>query len=238
MKTHINTSSVVSRFKIMNLRPLAISCLSFMGTYALTASVVQASDLQIYATPEAGQKTIVMMLDTSGSMGDSDSGQTGSRLYRLKQGMYKLLNSNDSNLSNTKVGLGRFWGTSNRDGGYILVEAAKMGPVGSAHRQKLKTAVDGLKAEDWTPTAQANVEAYRTLTVNEITQNAVCPNNRKYYNSSDKLCYEEYYNYYGYYGKTANPTTPEKREDVTRHYKCGSLGTTDFTKETQSCNSS
>ena len=54
----------------MNLRPLTIACLSFMGTYTLTASVVQASDLQIYATPEAGQKTIIMMLDTSGSMDD------------------------------------------------------------------------------------------------------------------------------------------------------------------------
>lgn len=256
MKTYINTSSVVSRFKIMNLRPLVISCLSFMGTYTLTASVVQASDLQIYATPEAGQKTIVMMLDTSGSMGDSDSGQTGSRLYRLKQGMYKLLESNDGNLANTKVGLGRFWGSSSRDGGYILVEAAKMGPVGSAHRQKLRTAVDGLKAEDWTPTAQAYVEAaaylmgtnslnratikvdaFRTLTTYEITQSAQCPTNRPNYRSSNQLCYE-YYSWGSYSGRTANPTRAEEWGNVTRHYKCNNLSTTSFTSETQSCNSS
>src|SRR5690606_38629342 len=234
MKTHINTSSVVSRFKIMNLRPLAISCLSFMGTYALTASVVQASDLQIYATPEAGQKTIVMMLDTSGSMGDSDSGQTGSRLYRLKQGMYKLLESNDGNLANTKVGLGRFWGSSSRDGGYILVEAAKMGPVGSAHRQKLRTAVDGLKAEDWTPTAQAYVEAaaylmgtnslnratikvdaFRTLTQNEKTQDAKCPDATPYYRSSNNLCYQ--YRTWGWSGYSYSGVTaaliPERYEN-------------------------
>jgi hypothetical protein len=29
----------------------------------MTSSVVQASDLQIYASPTAGKKTIVMMLD-------------------------------------------------------------------------------------------------------------------------------------------------------------------------------
>lgn len=257
MKKHTHTSSLVSRLKNMNLHPLAIACMSFIGTYALTASVVQASDLQIYATPEAGQKTIVMMLDTSGSMGDSDSGQTGSRLYRLKQGMYKLLESNDGNLANTKVGLGRFWGSSSRDGGYILVEAAKMGPVGSAHRQKLKTAIDGLKAEDWTPTAQAYVEAaaylmgtnslmratikvdaYQTLTRSEKIQNGECPSNRPYYNSADNICYEKYSSWKGYSGKTATPLQLEKWGDITRNYKCGSLAITNFTNETQSCNSS
>ncbi|QIO07023.1 PilC/PilY family type IV pilus protein [Acinetobacter shaoyimingii] len=42
---------------------------STLVTYIFTSSVVQASDLQIYATPTAGKKTIIMMLDTSGSMG-------------------------------------------------------------------------------------------------------------------------------------------------------------------------
>lgn len=44
----------------------------FTGTVAMTwltaTSVVQASDLQIYAVPKAGKKTLIMMLDTSGSM--------------------------------------------------------------------------------------------------------------------------------------------------------------------------
>ena len=44
----------------------------FAGTVAMTwltaTSVVQASDLQIYAVPKAGKKTLIMMLDTSGSM--------------------------------------------------------------------------------------------------------------------------------------------------------------------------
>jgi len=42
---------------------------AFTGTMLVASSVVQATDLQIYAVPTAGKKTIVMMLDTSGSMG-------------------------------------------------------------------------------------------------------------------------------------------------------------------------
>ncbi|MDN5511401.1 PilC/PilY family type IV pilus protein [Acinetobacter sp.] len=44
---------------------------AFTGTMLVASSVVQASDMQIYAVPTAGKKTIVMMLDTSGSMGSS-----------------------------------------------------------------------------------------------------------------------------------------------------------------------
>lgn len=49
----------------------AICTSSLAMTWLMTTSVVQASDLQIYAVPKAGKKTLVMMLDTSGSMGRS-----------------------------------------------------------------------------------------------------------------------------------------------------------------------
>ncbi|MEG1856200.1 MAG: hypothetical protein RR231_11945, partial [Acinetobacter sp.] len=52
-RTQIHTGAVFSVF--------------FTGTLLITSSVVQATDLQIYAKPSAGKKTIVMMLDTSGS---------------------------------------------------------------------------------------------------------------------------------------------------------------------------
>lgn len=42
---------------------------AFTATMLVASSVAQASDMQIYAVPTAGKKTIVMMLDTSGSMG-------------------------------------------------------------------------------------------------------------------------------------------------------------------------
>lgn len=41
---------------------------TFLTTLLIATSVAQATDLQIYAKPKAGQKTIVLMLDTSGSM--------------------------------------------------------------------------------------------------------------------------------------------------------------------------
>lgn len=43
----------------------------------LVSGVAQATDLQIYASPSAGKKTIVMMLDTSGSMETIDKKTSG-----------------------------------------------------------------------------------------------------------------------------------------------------------------
>ncbi|MCU4309236.1 hypothetical protein KTH02_10200 [Acinetobacter radioresistens] len=50
-------------------RCLAVAIITMLSTLLITSSVSQASDLQIYAKPTAGQKTITLMLDTSGSMG-------------------------------------------------------------------------------------------------------------------------------------------------------------------------
>jgi Mg-chelatase subunit ChlD len=52
----------------LKLSPLAVACGVFVGSILTLSSVAQATDLQIYAKPDAGQKTIVLMLDTSGSM--------------------------------------------------------------------------------------------------------------------------------------------------------------------------
>ena len=132
---------------------------AFAGTMLITSSVVQASDLQIYANPTAGQKTIVMMLDTSGSMGGKDSGQTGTRLTGLKNGMNAFLDSNATELVGVKVALGHY--STNGDGktGRILVPAATLGAVGSTQREALKTAVKNLKASGNTPTSHAYAEA-------------------------------------------------------------------------------
>lgn len=246
MKKQTYKLAGVSGLKNMNLRPLAVACMSFMGTCVLTASVAQASDLQIYATPTAGQKTIVMMLDTSGSMEYTDRGQAGTRLTRLKNGMYALLNSNDPVLRETKVGLGNY--SSGGDGrtGQILVEADKMGPVNSAHRQKLKAAIDNLRASGGTPTAHAYAEAaaylmgtntlkratikvdkFKTETKSEIVGYSCT--NTSYPNLDGNRCYDKWwYNY-----KTASPNY----KNVTRHYQCASWRTTDFINEVQRCSS-
>lgn len=52
---------------------LAVCASSFTMSWLMASSIVRASDLQIYAVPESGKKTIVMMLDTSGSMDDYDN---------------------------------------------------------------------------------------------------------------------------------------------------------------------
>lgn len=130
---------------------------AFTATMLVASSIAQASDMQIYAVPTAGKKTIVMMLDTSGSMAYNDSGQTGSRLTRLQAGMNAFLDSNNSALPNVRVGLGHYSLGSTR--GKILVPAAPLGAVGSAQRTALKTAVNGLSASGSTPTATAYAEA-------------------------------------------------------------------------------
>ncbi|WP_409449599.1 pilus assembly protein PilY [Acinetobacter sp.] len=61
-------------------------------TWLMTTSIVQASDLQIYAVPKAGKKTIIMMLDTSGSMGPDNGTGNSYRDYGITSG-----NCNDNN---------------------------------------------------------------------------------------------------------------------------------------------
>lgn len=69
MKKLISNASVKYGVSGLKLSPLAVACGVFVGSILTLSSVAQATDLQIYAKPDAGQKTIVLMLDTSGSMG-------------------------------------------------------------------------------------------------------------------------------------------------------------------------
>ena len=69
----IKRTSLSKKVKYLNDQKLIAFSFTFGCTILLTSSVVQATDLQIYAAPSAGQKTIVMMLDTSGSMGSMRS---------------------------------------------------------------------------------------------------------------------------------------------------------------------
>lgn len=180
---------------------------AFTGTLLVASSVAQASDLQIYAVPTAGKKTIVMMLDTSGSMGGTDTGQTGTRLARLKAGMNAFLDSNDATLSNVSVGLGHYSLGDRR--GKILVPAAPLGVVGSAQRSTLRTAVDGLTASGYTPTAHAYAEAAAYLMGTSTRSEA-------------EIQVDVY----------------KKEVVTTTYYRCDSLSTTDFTNNIQSCSSS
>lgn len=157
-----NLKQFVSNFTTGKVKKtnIAIAMSSaFLGTFLIASSVAQATDLQIYAKPEAGEKTIIMMLDTSLSMGYNDNGQSGTRLQRLKNGMKALLDSTDSSLNNVKVGVGHYSDSTSAHRGIILVPADKLGEKGSAHRQLLWSKINGLQPSSYTPTAHAFAEA-------------------------------------------------------------------------------
>ena len=69
----IKRASLIKKVKYLNDKKLIAFSTTFGCTILLVSSIVQATDLQIYAAPAAGQKTIIMMLDTSGSMGAAKS---------------------------------------------------------------------------------------------------------------------------------------------------------------------
>lgn len=71
MVKNIASQSYEGKQNKLNLGLVATG--AFFSTLMVASSVVQATDLQIYAAPTAGKKTIVMMLDTSGSMGYSSA---------------------------------------------------------------------------------------------------------------------------------------------------------------------
>lgn len=143
----------------MKFKKIQMTALSASLTALMCSGVSQASDLQIYAMPTAGQKTIVMMLDTSGSM-TSGTGVSGvNRLQAMKNGLNAVLDSTDPKLDNIVMGLGHYSYNGDGNTGVIKVEAKKLGTVGSAQRTALKNAVADLSASGNTPTAHAYAEA-------------------------------------------------------------------------------
>ncbi len=156
----------IVKLKLKNFKPnnlwYVICSSSVAFTWLMTSSVVQASDLQIYASPTAGKKTIVMMLDTSGSMTNNSYGEN--RLAMLKNGMNAFLASNNPVLNDTRVGLGNFSADGDSRSGQILVAAAPLGDASTlntmgSQRYKLKQAVASLTASGYTPSAHAYAEA-------------------------------------------------------------------------------
>lgn len=69
MKSKKLTASLSYAGKPKKLNSGGVGFTTFVATFLIASSVTQANDLQIYAAPTAGKKTLVMMLDTSGSMG-------------------------------------------------------------------------------------------------------------------------------------------------------------------------
>lgn len=155
----------------MQLKKIQMTVLSGSLTALMCSGLTQASDLQIYAMPTAGQKTIVMMVDVSGSMQWTMAGATTNtdsqrRITQLKNGLLAVLDSQDPKLENVVIGLGKFPRASGSKEGVILVPALKLGAPArsgqseSAQRAALRSAVNTqLNAVGGTPTSHGYTEA-------------------------------------------------------------------------------
>lgn len=150
------------RSKVFKPIMLSLAVSGLMYDVLLPQAV--ANDLDIYRPAVEGKTTLVLMLDTSGSMGSNDSGQTGSRLTRLKNAMYQLLD--DPTIKNDVVmGLAQYSSQSKADGSSMSADgnSGKMilaaQPLTTAHRQAMKAAIAAMSATGGTPTPQAYAEA-------------------------------------------------------------------------------
>lgn len=145
-------------------KPIMLSLAVSGLMYGMSVPQAVANDLDIYRPAVEGKTTLVLMLDTSGSMGSTDPGQTGTRLARLKTAMNALMDSTAIK-NDVVLGIAQFSSQSRADGssmsadnvsGKILVPAR---PLDAAQRAAIKTAIAGLTASGSTPTAQAYAEA-------------------------------------------------------------------------------
>jgi len=223
----------------------AICSSSLAMTWLLTASVVQASDLQIYAKPESGQTTVILMLDNSGSMDRTYTGEgSQTRLARLKSGVNDLLTRdtvtlNDGtvvDLTKAYVGLGVFADSSSRYDGQIKVAAAPLGlastrTTSGSQRNKLQAAVNAMDGSSWTPSANAMAEAAAyllgttTYWEKEVTESRVIAVDFKQlvrkYNVTSQSCGRNCTEYVYTYTYTLAT--------------CNRLNTTNFNTDTQTC---
>ncbi len=128
-----------ARIEKQAIHKLNIASVSATLTSLICAAITPtyASDIEIYKVPEdsVGSTTLMMMLDTSGSM-DNKDGLSTSRMQRLKQGLSDVLQGTASVPrvdDKVVMGLATFSG----DNGYIRIPAK---PLGKKRAIKSKTA--------------------------------------------------------------------------------------------------
>jgi type IV pilus assembly protein PilY1 len=223
-----------SQIEQLGTRPFKYTVLAASLIYALAllpAMSAHANDFEIYQKPIGGKKTLIMMLDTSGSMGSTDGG-TVTRLDRLKAGMTAVLTSTDSSLNSVLMGVGNFSAKADGNSGQILVPALPLGAVGSTQRQNLQAAISGLSANQGTPSAQAIAEAAAylmgTTTYSTITST-----------TSVRVAVDTYrlvrsYSITGTSGTGKNMLTTYAYT-YSYYSSCQTLGSVDTTNNTQLC---
>ncbi|MHC6184858.1 PilC/PilY family type IV pilus protein [Acinetobacter sp. X9] len=154
--------------KLLYHSKLLTSAVAALCTGLVASSVSQASDIKIYQAATAGNITLTLMIDTSGSMTDSNSydGTSYTRLQRVQNAMVDLLQGSNTvtKLSDDKViGLSSFYNSS---AGYIILPAQPLntpnviykGISYATQRDALLKAVADFKGTGSTPTANAYAE--------------------------------------------------------------------------------
>lgn len=224
-------SNINGQSEVKSLRSVRFSVFAGTLSYVLLlmpAMSAYANDFEIYQKPAGGKKTLIMMLDTSGSM-DNDDGYPDTRLDRMKNGMNAVLNSTDSKLNDVVMGVGNFSASGDGHRGQVLVPAAALGAVGSTQRTNLKAAIAGLSANSYTPSAHAYAEAASYL-MGTSTYYAVA--------GTSDVAVDKFKVVASYTPKDNGKTGNKRRTTFTytyNKYTCVTLGTTDFSSNHQSC---
>lgn len=209
-------------------QPIMLSLVVSGLMYGATLPQAYANDLDIYRKAVEGKATLVLMLDTSGSMGSDfinedfpgacgtlyteNSGttpnyvrryciQSGNKRYdrisRLQDALFTLMDD-PSVKEGIVMGLGQYSSQTRADGtsmsadgrsGKITVPARALGPVGSAHRNAIKTAVAAMVASGGTPTAHAYAEAASYLMGTNTGTQVTRDRYRRYLDGSNRVRY-------------------------------------------------
>ncbi|MBA4288524.1 MAG: pilus assembly protein PilY [Pseudomonas sp.] len=150
---------------MFELRPVAIAIATFLYS-AMSLNSALADDTEIYVPRDlpADQQVrpnILFILDSSGSM-DSPVRNSGNRTRtQVMQGVVNKLIDDLKTKEDVNIGLMRFRGTNNNQGGRILSPVQRLT---AANADSMKTTVNNIPASDWTPLSETYYEAYLYMT--------------------------------------------------------------------------
>ena len=151
----------------MKIKPFAVGAGAFIYS-ALALSVAMADDTEIYVPKDlpADQQVrpnILFILDSSGSMDTQVPNTGGKSRNRVMREVVNNLIDQLKTKEDVNIGLMRFRGLNNNEeqGGHIISPVQRLTQANAA---SIKTIVNGIPAEDWTPLSETYYEAYRYMT--------------------------------------------------------------------------
>lgn len=151
----------------MKIKPFAVGAGAFIYS-ALALSVAMADDTEIYVPKDlpADQQVrpnILFILDSSGSMDTQVPNTGGKSRNRVMREVVNNLIDQLKTKEDVNIGLMRFRGLNNNSeqGGHIISPVQRLTQANAA---SIKTIVNGIPAEDWTPLSETYYEAYRYMT--------------------------------------------------------------------------